>query len=204
LNEAKPALPKGAAAFFKSLPENFRAANQRQWELYEETLYLMHRPVTHGNLLAINRYIGGYTGPRQALLDHRVHDELNDALQSAEYPDASVITLLDPYVDGSMEFAAALLHFNNPAYPLYDAGTVSGLQELGFSNIRYLSTLEGDSVAEYQKYVNAIQVLKEAAPYQAVPEKNYYLTRIIQEGLWQLGHEHPAPEARNRPKPTLR
>ena len=164
----------------------------------------MRRPVTHGNFHAVQRYIGAFSGTAKAFSDERVHHELDSVLAYAVYPNASSVTLLDPFVDGSMEFAAALLHFNNPAYPLYDAATVAGLQQIGSERIRYVSTLEEDSVPEYQKYIDAIQELKDAAPFQAVPEKNYYLTRIIQEGLWHVGHGSPAPEAGNRPRPTLR
>jgi hypothetical protein len=197
-------LPDSMADFFGRLPDLFNEANQRQWDVYEETLFTMQRPVTHGNVHAVRRYIGGYNPPKQALADERVDGRLNEVLAQAKYPDAGALSLLDPYTEGSSEFAAALLHFNNPAYPLYDAATVGGLHLVGFDHVRYVSTIEGDTVDEYQKYVEAIQELKVAAPYQAVPEKPYYLTRIIQEGLWMVGLEDPAPEARNRPRPTLR
>lgn len=197
-------MPEGMADFFRRLPDLFREANQHQWEVYEETLFMMQRPVTHGNVHAVRRYIGGYNPPKQALADQRENGALNEVLTQAKYPDGGAISLLDPYAEGSSEFAAALLHFNNPAYPLYDAATVGGLHQVGFDRVRYVSTIEGDTVDEYQQYVDAIQKLKDAAPYQAVPEKPYYLTRVIQEGLWMVGLEKPAPEARDRPRPTLR
>lgn len=197
-------LPAGVAGFFDRLPTLFREANKKQWEVYEETIFSMERPVTHGNYHAVRRFIGGYNPPKQALADHRVHRELDNVLKSAVYPDGHVIGVLEPFTQGSSEFASALLHFNNPAYPIYDAPSVGGLQAIGYDQVEYVSTIEGDTGPAYQKYVDAIQELKEVAPYQAVPEKPYYLTRIIQEGLWTVGVENPAEEAEDRPKPTLR
>jgi hypothetical protein len=82
--------------------------------------------------------------------------------------------------------------------------TVGALQRAGFGTLRWARTIEEDTVPEYQRYIDAVQELKDAIPYTSVPEKNYYLTRVVQLSLWMAGLEHPAVEALGRPRPTLR
>jgi hypothetical protein len=197
-------LPAGAWEFFERLPRTFYEANLQQWELYEETLYAMRRPVTHGNYHFVQRFVGMGNPSAAAFKDRRVYGALNDLLAGAVYPDASPITQIERFAEGSSEFASALLHFNNMAYPIYDAASVGGLHRIGYMDVQYVSTIEGDTVGAYQRYIDAIQELKETIPFEHVPEKNYYLTRIIQETLWRVGMDAPATEARDRPRPTLR
>jgi hypothetical protein len=86
------------------------------------------------------------------------------------------------------------LHFNNPAYPIFDEATVRGLNQLGVQ-VTFNRLIGENTAKEYQTYIDAIQELKDGVPFQYVPEKNYYLTRIIQETLWELGMERPVPDA---------
>jgi hypothetical protein len=176
--------------FFEQVPQLFPRANQRVWETYEETIFRMCRPVTYGNFWSVKRFVGG-NPPQTALQDGRVHRELDRLLQNAKYPDAAPIARLEDFTESNVEFASALLHFNNPAYPILDEATVMGLNHLGHT-ISFHPTIQDDTVETYQSVIDAIQELKDAIPYQCVPEKNYYLTRIVQESLWQLGSETPA------------
>lgn len=177
--------------FFRQVPTLFPRANQRLWEPYEETLFTMRRPVTHGNFWRVKRFVGA-NPPQAAMNDGRVHQDLNRILSRAVYPDAAPLARLEDYTEGSTEFASALLHFNNPAYPIFDDFTVRGLNHLGVT-VSYRPSIEEQSVDAYQAYVDAIQELKDEIPFYCVPEKNYYLTRIVQETLWQLGSDSPTP-----------
>jgi hypothetical protein len=175
--------------FFEEVPKLFPRANVRLWEGYEETLFGMRRPVTYGNFWTVRRYVGG-NPPQSAIADARLHRELDGVLSHAKYPDAGPIDRLEEFTEGNVEFASALLHFNNPAYPILDDATVRGLNQLEIL-ISFNPKMQDDTVDTYQAVIDAIQELKDAIPYQCVPEKNYYLTRIIQESLWQLGQEPP-------------
>lgn len=176
--------------FFEQVPTLFPRANQRLWESYEETLFRMCRPVTYGNYWSVRRFVGG-NPPQSALFDTRVHRELDRILGNAKYPDAGPLARLEDFTEANVEFASALLHFNNPAYPILDGATVNGLNQLG-QTLAFHPTIQEDTVETYQAVIDAIQDLKDAIPFYCVPEKNYYLTRIIQESLWQLGMEAPA------------
>ena len=193
--------------FYEQVLALFRRANQRLWEPYEETLFLMRRPVTFGNFWRIKRFVGG-NPPQNALNDARVHRELNGVLANATYPDAGPLERLEEFSEHNTEFASALLHFNNPAYPIFDEPSVRGLDHLG-NAVSFQATVGETSVDDYQRYIDAIQELKDGVPFYFVPEKNYYLTRIIQETLWQLGMERPIPGAvrkapsRRPTKPTF-
>lgn len=187
--------------FYDQVLALFKRANQRLWEPYEETLFLMRRPVTHGNFWRVRRFIGG-NPPQSALNDQRVHRELNSILQNAKYPDAAPIARLEDLAEHSVEFGSALLHFNNPAYPIFDDPSVRGLNDLAIP-VTFNPRVGETTVDEYQGYIEAIQELKEGVPFYCVPEKNYYLTRIIQETLWELGMEQPIPGA-NRKAPSRR
>lgn len=172
--------------FFKQVPELFQRANLNGWESYEETLFAMRRPVTHGNYYMVKRFIGGGSGSTQALRDPRVHADLDRVLSKANYPRAGRITQLDEYAEGSTEFASALLHFNNPAYPIFDAVSVRGLNHVGYP-LRFTPEIGEDTTLAYQSYIDLIQEFKDRISYRHVPERNYYLTRIVQLSLWQLG-----------------
>lgn len=182
--------------FFRRVPDLFARAHKVSWERYEETLFAMRRPVTHGNFQRVGQFVGG-NPPVAALRDPRPFPELDRQLAKARYPRAGQVTRLDDFVDGNTEFATALLHFNNPAYPIFDALSVRGLHHLGHP-INFPKELDADSVAAYQAYIDTIQDLKDEIPFYDVPEKNYYLTRIVQESLWQLGLETPPPIAAKR------
>lgn len=186
--------------FFVQVPELFPRANQRVWESYEETLFGMRRPVTHGNYWAVRRYVGG-NPPQAAIADHRVHHDLERVLGRARYPDASPLGLLEDFTEASTEFGSALLHFYNPAYPIYDEATVRGLNHLGVE-VEFTARLDDGAVDHYQTTIDAIQELKDAIPFYCVPERNYYLTRIIQESLWELGLESPTPRSRPKAAPA--
>lgn len=172
--------------FFERVPELFRRANLKSWESYEETLYAMRRPLTYGNYSQVKRFVGIESPPVQALRDGRVFQDLDRILNKVRYPRAGRVTQLDDYADGSTELASALLHFNNPAFPIYDATTVRGLAALG-APVRFVPHIEEATPAAYQEYIDEIQELKDRIPYRDVPEKNYYLTRIVQLALWGLG-----------------
>lgn len=180
-----------SSEFFAQVPQLFPKANRRIWESYEETLFGMRRPITHGNYWAVRRYVGG-NPPQAAIADPRINHELERILSRARYPDASPLGLLEDFTEGSTEFASALLHFYNPAYPIYDDATVRGLGRLGV-DVEFTARLDEGAVDQYQATIDAIQELKEGIPFYHVPERNYYLTRIIQESLWELGLESPAP-----------
>jgi len=184
-------------AFFLRMPELFERANRVSWEKYEETLFDMRRPVTHGNFHRVKQFVGG-NPPVMALRDPRTFPELDRQLSKARYPRAGQLTRLDDFAEGGTEFATALLHFNNPAYPIYDAMSVRGLNHLGHP-LNFVREVTEEAVPAYQTYVDLIQELKDEAPYYCVPEKNYYLTRIVQQALWQLGVETPAPVAAKKP-----
>ena len=179
--------------FYDQVTTLFKRANQRLWEPYEETLFLMRRPVTHGNYWRVKRFVGG-NPPQSALNDARVHRELNHVLSNAKYPDGGPLSRLEEFCEHHSEFASALLHFNNPAYPIIDEASVRGLNQLGIQ-LSYTHNIGDTTVDDYQTYIDAIQQLKEGVPFHCVPEKNYYLTRIIQETLWELGREQPIPGA---------
>lgn len=177
--------------FYERALDLFRRANAGVWETYEETLFSMKRPVTHGNFWRVKRFVGG-NPPQNALIDARVFRELDAVLAAAKYPDAGPLSRIDEFSEHSVELSSALLHFNNPAYPIFDDPTVRGLNQLG-TPLTFAPRFGDTSVEDYQVYVDAIQELKEGIPFYCVPEKNYYLTRIIQETLWQLGREAPVP-----------
>jgi hypothetical protein len=182
--------------FYRRVPELFGRANLASWEKYEETLYHMRRPVTHGNYHRVKQFIGG-NPPVLALRDPRPFPELDRQLGKMKYPRAGALTRLNDFADGSTEFATALVHFNNPAYPIFDALSVRGLNHLGHP-LNFVRELDEQAVAAYQTYVDLIQEMKDEIQYYNVPERNYYLTRIVQESLWQLGLETPAPVAAKR------
>lgn len=183
--------------FFRRMPDLFERANRVAWEHYEETLFHMRRPVTHGNLHRVKQFVGG-NPPVAALRDAREYPELDRQLSKARYPRAGQLTRLDDFVDGNTEFATALLHFNNPAYPIFDARSVHGLNHLGHP-VNFVREVKEEAVPAYQTYIELIQELKDDVPYYCVPEKNYYLTRIVQQALWQLGVETPAPVVAKKP-----
>lgn len=176
--------------FFERVPELFQRGNLKEWESYEETLYAMQRPLTHGNYYRIQRFVGAATAAMQALRDARVYAELDRLLSKARYPRAGQITRLEDFCDGSTELATALLHFNNPAYPIYDRPTVIGLNRLGHP-VNFVPHINEHTAAAYQAYVDIIQEFKDEVPYYFVPERHYYLTRIVQVALREFGLETP-------------
>lgn len=192
-----------AREFYPQVPTLFTKANRVAWEAYEETLFTMRRPVTYGNYHRICRFVGAASPPSTALRDARVHTELDRVLAKARYPRAGQLSRLEEFSDGATELATAFLHFNNPAYPIYDTATVRGLNHLGHP-VNFVPTINQDTVAAYQAYLNVIQELKDEIPYFYVPEKNYYLTRIVQESLWQLGIESPMPKVAPAKAPSRR
>lgn len=182
--------------FFERLPDLFQRANLRLWEHYEEALFAAKRPFTHGNYWAVRRYMGG-NPPQVALNDQRSHHQLDRVLVRAKYPDAGNLERLEDFTESRVDFASALLHFYNPAFPIFDDTTVRGINQLD-PEIRFTPNFEEGTADHYQRFIDAIQRLKDDIPFQFVPEKNYYLTRIIQEGLWQLGLEQPVPPSRRK------
>ncbi len=185
--------------FYRAVPALFHRANRTAWESYEETLFNMRRPVTYGNYNRVKRFVGG-NPPVMALRDDRAYADLDRLLAKAKYPRVGQLTRLDDYADGSTELATALLHFNNPAYPIFDSMTIRGLQALGH-DLAFTKTINEDTGAAYQAYVDLVQQFKDEIPYYCVPERNYYLTRIVQESLWQLGVDQPAPVRASKAHP---
>ncbi|HLE47589.1 MAG TPA: hypothetical protein VI818_04760 [Candidatus Thermoplasmatota archaeon] len=177
--------------FFEQIPSLFARANQRLWEHYEEALFTIRRPFTHGNYWAVRRYCGG-NPPRSALEDTHVHYQLDPVLARANYPEAGPLERLEDFTEGRVDLASALLHFYSPAYPIYDDTSVRGLNQLD-ADIQFTPNFEETTVEHYQSYIDVIQRLKDDVPYLFVPERQYYLTRIVQEALWQLGLDSPVP-----------
>lgn len=187
--------------FYGRVPELFARANRIAWDQYEETLYHMRRPVTHGNYHRVKQFVGG-NPPNLALRDVRPYPELDRILTKAKYPRAGQLTRLDDFSEGRTEFATALLHFHNPAFPIYDGASVHGLNVLGYP-LNFVRDVTEEAIPAYQTYIDLIQRMKDEIPYYDVPEKNYYLTRIVQESLWQLGLESaPRGPERSRVRRT--
>jgi hypothetical protein len=72
---------------------------------------------------------------------------------------------------------SCILHFCDPSYPVLTAKARAGLRNLGFK------LGKTRTAAEYARYLEAVDLLKELAPVWAVPETNWYLARILEVGL---------------------
>lgn len=187
--------------FYERIPNLFGRANQKLWEHYEEALFTIQRPFTHGNYWAVRRYCGG-NPPQPAMNDPRAHHQLDRVLARAKYPDAGPIERLEDFTEARVDLASALLHFYSPAYPIFDDTSVRGLNQLE-PDVRFQPAFDEATADQYQAYIDAIQRLKDEVPFYFVPERNYYLTRIVQEALWQLGLESAVPSG-SRKAPSRR
>ncbi len=100
-------------------------------------------------------------------------------LEAAGYPEADVLHHL-PDVDGlTLAHVAGYLHFFHHVFVPYDEATCMSLARLGL-DIPFTQDVDAET---YGRYTEAIEELKEAAPFWGFPERNLSLQRVMQVAL---------------------
>ncbi|MBI2078682.1 MAG: hypothetical protein HYT80_09995 [Euryarchaeota archaeon] len=131
---------------------------------YDRTLYAIG--MEYGAVDA-RRALDYAVGPRHGATPT---DKVLASLGQTPYPRLARRRLPGQGIRGT----AAILHFFDASYPLHTEPAERALVELGF---------ELPSPLQYVDYVHAIDRLKERCPASAVPESNWFLSRILQVGL---------------------
>lgn len=172
---SEPALRR----FFLDMPRLYAASQASVHEGYQRLLYTIEHPLAEPTTDAVEASFQ-LPHPHWNPGSRREAIALLDKLP---YPSTAAISDLRAVSGLDLRILSHYLHFFNHAYPIYDKASCAGLGKLGV-DVPY--TLVRDS-SIYALYVEAIQDLKERAPYWAVPETNVYLTRIVQGALAELG-----------------
>lgn len=166
--------------FFSELPAIIgHRWRSREGLDYDEVLYAVSTPYQEGDLELVLRW----AGREEELEALPPRSRLNKTLASSPYPELSrrAPSALNAHV------WSAVVHFYDPSYPLATPGAGVGLQRLG------LPPADRTDPVFYARFVDAVDALKELAPAWAVPETNWYLSRIMQVGLEDFGAAEPAP-----------
>ena len=189
LDHPKPRLtlpaepPRDVNEFLQAVPAYFKVAREASYPQYDEIIYTIRRPLTHGAFERILAFAGHKNGGRDE--DEQVFREVDQVLRSCVYPDVKPLAQLAKF-GLDLRTASAVLHFYNPAYPFYDVASLAALRRLG-QDVPFELALDENGLRAYAKFVQVVQDYKERIYWAFVPECHYYLTRVIEGALWGMG-----------------
>lgn len=189
LDHPKPLLvlpaepPRSVEAFLQAVPVYFKVAREASYPQYDEIIYAMRRPLTHGAFERILHFAGHTNGGSGD--DEEVFRECDKVLRECHYPDVRPLAGLAKF-GLDLRTASAVLHFYNPAYPFYDVASLAALRRLG-QPVPFELALDENGLRAYAEFVKVVQDYKERIYWAFVPECHYYLTRVIEGALWGMG-----------------
>lgn len=173
--------PASESDFFACVPAYFRLAREATYPAYDEILYAMRRPLTHGVYQQVLAYVGHHADAG----DGDPFAEADRVLRACRYPDPEPLAGLRE-LGCDLRLATALLHFYNPAFPIYDVPSLAAARRLG-REVPFEVQLSGEGLAAYRQFVLLVHDYKERIGHFFVPETHYYLTRVIEGALWGMG-----------------
>ena len=170
--------------FFDAVPELFGRWHATRAVSYDVLLYAVAGPHTPADLALIDRLLGlehqGWAAaPAQRII--RLFDEMR-------YPDVTPLARLEADADITLEQASRYAHFFHHVYPPYERASVVGSGLLGLA-VDWTEELEPDV---YRRYTEAIEWLKEKAPWWALPESHVPRQRVMQAALAEWAHDQGA------------
>lgn len=168
--------------FWNRVPELFPIWHASVSKPYDQLLYAVAGPHTPHDLALIDRILGlehqGWAAaPAQRII--RLFDGL-------DYPETAPLAGLEADADITLEQASRYAHFFHHVYPPYEEASVVGLAMLGIE-VPWTEELDPEV---YGRYTEAIEWLKEKAPYWALPESHVPRQRVMQSALAQWAREH--------------
>ena len=169
-----------AARFYPDVPRLFRENQVREAPSYEDVIYRVTPRATSADVDRALAFLGSKKRPPASTAD-----ALNRVLDGVQYPQAASLLELKG-LGLSLPEAAAMLHFQRPAFPLYREPALRALRGLGFA-VEWRETLDEDGVGAYEGFIAALDFLKKHVPYAYVPETNVFLSRLIEAALHKRG-----------------
>lgn len=164
--------PERAAvdAFFRGLRKDVLAAwSSRNGFAYDRVLYAVGYPYGPDDPARVLRFVGREDETKAV----PPLAALNRVLLESRYPELGARS-----PPGLTAWAwSALAHFLDPSYPMATTSAWQALRMMGFD------LPEEIAPRAYPAYLEAVDALKARAPVWAVPETNWYLSRVLEVGL---------------------
>lgn len=171
--------PAQLAQFWPQVPRLYWQAQSKVHEEYQYLLYHVQHAFQPRHLAEIESAFGlpppGWSaGSREEVI--RILDNLR-------YPNTRGLGELRAVPGLDLQTMSHYLHFFHHAYPIYTRESLAGLAKLGV-DLPFTKVRDPDV---YGLYIEALDELKERAPFRSVPETNVFLARILQGALHAYG-----------------
>ena len=166
--------------FLNQLKPLFWANQTKEADQYEDLIYALHPPGSAEECNRLLRFRG--LGEVPALGKKENEQKVQRVLRTIRYP--NVESLLEAAgIEGmTLPRLTTILHFHHPAFPIYSAALVEGLNRLGIVAV-YREEVSEESVYDYAGVIAALDRLKTGVTFENVPESNCFLTRVVEGAL---------------------
>lgn len=172
--------------FLNELKPLFWRNQEKEADAYEGLIYRLHPPGTgeeYNRLLTFRRL-----GEVPALGKKENEQRMQRVLRAIRYPDVSILLEAQGIEGLTMERLTTVLHFHHPAFPIYSAKLVEGLNRLGIPAV-FREDVGEESVMDYAGVIAALDRLKGTVTFENVPESNCFLTRVVEGALVEYARQ---------------
>jgi len=166
--------------FLHQLKPLFWRNQEKEADAYEALIYRLHPPGTGEECNRLLTFRG--VGEVPALGKKENEQRLQRILRAIRYPDVALLQEAAGVEGLTMERLTTILHFHHPAYPIYSAKLVEGLNRLGIPAV-YREEVGEEGVLDYAGVIAALDRLKGNVTFENVPESNCFLTRVVEGAL---------------------
>lgn len=166
--------------FLSELKPLFWRNQEREAESYERLIYRLHPPASADECNRLLSFRG--VGEVPALGKRENEEKVKRMLRTVRYPNVEPLLELQGIERLTMTRATTLLHFHHPAFPIYSAALVEGLERLGIPAV-HRDEIGEEAVLDYAGVIAALDRLKTSVTFENVPESNCFLTRVVEGAL---------------------
>ena len=172
--------------FLSELKPLFWRNQEKEADAYEALIYRLHPP---GSGDECNRLLGfRRLGDVPALGKKDNEQRIQRVLRAIRYPDVAILQDAAGIEGLTMERLTTILHFHHPAYPIYSAKLVEGLNRLGIPAV-YREDVGEEAILDYAGVIAALDRLKGTVTFENVPESNCFLTRVVEGALVEYARQ---------------
>lgn len=172
--------------FLNELKPLFWRNQEKEADAYEALIYRLHPPGTGeecNRLLSFRKL-----GEVPALGKKENEQRMQRILRAIRYPDVAILLEAQGIEGLTMERLTTVLHFHHPAFPIYSAKLVEGLNRLGIPAV-FREDVSEESVMDYAGVIAALDRLKGTVTFENVPESNCFLTRVVEGALVEYARQ---------------
>lgn len=166
--------------FLSELKPLFWKNQAHEADAYDLLIYRLHPPASAEECNRLLSFRG--LGAAPALGKKENEEKVKRVLRTIRYPNVEALLDLQGVEGLTMARVTTILHFHHPAFPIYSAKLVEGLNRVGIPAV-YRDDVTEEAVMDYAGVIAALDRLKSTVTFENVPESNCFLTRVVEGAL---------------------